>query len=83
MRLDDYAEAPAADGRVIVRAESKGLSVWTAYSGHNLDGNMAWFLFWRGRIVVKNPDKEIIAKMKEIAIKLRAHVMGDDGEEYH
>jgi hypothetical protein len=42
----------------------------------------AW-LDWRdGRIVVKNPDDVLIAKMRDIALKLGANVQGDYGERY-
>lgn len=42
----------------------------------------AW-LNWRdGRIVVKNPDGPMLAKMVQIALKLGARVQGDDGEYY-
>ena len=59
-----------------------GLAVWAAYSGHDPQGNQAWFDWRDGRIVVKNPDQEILAKMRQVAAHFRARVMGDDGEEY-
>ena len=43
---------------------------------------MAWFDHREGRVVVNNPDEEIIRKMFEVAMSLRAKVIGDDGEEY-
>jgi hypothetical protein len=82
MRLDGYAEAETTDGRVL-RVESPGLAVWTAYSGHGVDGGMAWFdLSFHGNVIVKNPDAEIIGKMLEVAGALAAGVQGDDGEWY-
>lgn len=81
MRLDGYAEARVGSG-VVLRVESEGLAVWTAYSGHAANGNMAWFDFRGGNVVVKNPDAEILGKMCEIADKLGARVQGDDGELY-
>ena len=85
MRLDGYAEARVPDG--VLRVESPGLSVWTAYaghekSGHGKNGNMAWFDHFNGNIDVKNPDQEIIRKMYQIARSLHAKVQGDDGECY-
>jgi hypothetical protein len=80
MRLDGYAEAHR-DGSVL-RMECEGLAVWTAYSGHGLNGNMAWFLFNDDRIVVRNPDNEILRKMWTLARALSARVQGDDGEFY-
>ena len=81
MRLDGYAEAKVGGGAVL-RIESEGLAVWTAYSGHAANGNMAWFDFRGGDVVVKNPDAEILTKMWEISQKLGARVQGDDGELY-
>ena len=80
MRLDGVAEASTPGGTV--RYENNGLAVWTKYSGHEVNGNMAWFDYRRGRIVVKNPDEEIRAKMKQLAARLGAKVVGDEGEEY-
>ena len=80
MRLDGhgYAEARLPDGSVL-RMESEGLSVWTGYSG---PGNMYWFHYRSGKIVVKNPDPEILGKMWELAQLLSAKVQGDEGEIY-
>ncbi|MBU8914987.1 hypothetical protein BGM25_02880 [Bacillus sp. FJAT-29953] len=38
--------------------------------------------FWNGRLIVANPDNEILAKMKEIALDLNANLLGDEGESY-
>ena len=70
MRMDGFAETEVDGG--ILRVESAGLAVWVSYSGHGKHGNMAWFDYWRGRIGVKNPDDEIIGKMKRIAAHFRA-----------
>jgi prepilin-type processing-associated H-X9-DG protein len=80
-RLDGYAEAKLRDGSVL-RMERDGLAVWTAYSRHGENGNMAWFDFRRGNAIVKNPDREILQKMWSLAQKLSAKVQGDDGEFY-
>lgn len=80
-RMDNFAEATTSAGETI-RYDNEGLAVWTAYSGHGEDGNMAWFDYREGRIVVKNPDDEILAKMKQIAKFFQARVVGDEGEEY-
>jgi len=81
MRHDGYAEATISDGAVL-RTEAPGLAVWTAYSGHDLNGNMAWFSHSQGNITVKNPDEEILAKMVEIGEALGASIQGDEGETY-
>lgn len=80
MRMDGFAEAKVDGG--ILWCESEGLAVWTVYSGHGKNGNMAWFDYRSGRIAVKNPDDEIIRKMKAIAAHFGAKVLGDDGESY-
>ena len=81
MRLDNFAEAEVG-GKKVLRYENEGLAVWSAYSGHGLKGNMVWFDFRTDRIVVKNPDEEILGKMRRIASSLGAKVQGDDGELY-
>ena len=81
MRLDGYAETTLGNGQLL-QIENAGLVVWTAYSGHGKDGNMAWFGFWNGNVVVKNPDPEILRKMYRIAQCLSAKVQGDEGEIY-
>ena len=50
--------------------------------GHDPRGNMAWFDYRKGEIVVKNPGAEIRAKMKKIAAAFGANMVGDDGERY-
>jgi hypothetical protein len=80
MRLDNLAEAKV--GSETLRYENEGLAVWLAYSGHGVGGNMAWFDYRDGQIVVKNPDQEIIDKMRRIAAALGARVVGDGGESY-
>lgn len=81
MRFDGFAEAKLPDGSIL-RIEGEGLSVWTAYSGHEVDGNMAWFDYRGDSILVKNPDEEIIGKMVRIGRALGAKVQGDEGEVY-
>jgi hypothetical protein len=81
MRMDNFAEATTTGGEFI-RVESEGLSVWTKYSQDGINGNHAWFDYYRGTIVVKNPDDEILNKMIDIATLLNAKVQGDEGEIY-
>ena len=75
MQLVDFAEN--ADGH---RYANEGLAAWTAYSGHGVGGNMAWFDLFHGRIDVVRPDEEILAKMISIARKLGASVVDDFDE---
>jgi hypothetical protein len=66
MRLDGYAETRLENGRIL-RTENEGLAVWTEYSRQGEDGNLAWFDFRSGNVVVKNPDSEILQKMWSLA----------------
>ena len=70
------------DGDPAIDYASDGLASWIAYTKHDPNGNQAWFDWQEGRIVVKNPDEEILDKMRQIASRLSARVVGDDGEEY-
>ena len=81
MRMDGFAEADTAEESVL-RYENKGLAVWLAYSGHDKDGNRAWFDYRNGSVIVKNPDDEVLDKMCSIALHLEAKVLGEEGEEY-
>lgn len=81
MRADGFAEAATPNGETI-RIDNPGIVVWISYSGHGVDGNMAWFCHFEDRITVKNPDSETMRKMHKIASSLRARVQGDEGEEY-
>lgn len=38
--------------------------------------------YHEGRITVKNPNRLVISKLKELATILDAYVIGDEGEEY-
>ncbi len=81
MRMDNFAEATTTEGETL-HIDAEGIAVWISYSGHQVDGNMAWFTYLFGDIRVKSPDEEILAKMRSIAKALGARVMGDEGEFY-
>jgi hypothetical protein len=81
MRLDNFAEATTTAGDVI-RHEALGIAVWIAYPRNGIDGRMGWFHHWRGEVRVKNPDDEILDKMRRIAAFFGARVLGDEGELY-
>ena len=70
------------NGVPAIQYRNEGLAVWLGFSGHDPNGNKAWFDYRDGRIVVKNPSEEILGKMKEIAAYFKAFVVGDDGEHY-
>jgi len=78
MRMDNFAEATTTEGETI-RYENEGLAVWKPGASDNRGG---WFDYRNGRIVVKHPDEETLAKMRQIAQALGARVMGDEGELY-
>jgi hypothetical protein len=64
-------------------AEEQGVCVWTAYSKNGRRRNFAWlYLDGGGNITAKNPDKEFLRKMCQIAQKLDAKVQGDELELY-
>ena len=81
MRLDGVAEAHI-DGQPVLTYENEGLAVWIGRSGHQEIRDMVWFDFRNGRVAVKNPSKEVLEKMKQIAAALGANVVGDEGELY-
>jgi hypothetical protein len=82
MRLDGFAETETGDTHAVLRVEDSSLAVWTAYSAHGRDGNMAWLYLSQGSVVAKNPDQEIRTKMAALARRLGARVQGDEGEFY-
>ena len=81
MRPDKVAVARVRR-KPVLTYRSEGLAVWVAYPKHDPEGNMAWFDWREGRIVVKNPDDELLGKMKRVAAHFGAFVVGDDGEHY-
>lgn len=42
-----------------------------------------WFNWLDGRVITKNPDRATVAKMLQLARRLRARVQGDHGEFYN
>ncbi len=42
----------------------------------------SWFDWFEGDVFTKNPDRETLQKMLELAERLQARVQGDDGEVY-
>src|SRR5262249_43432541 len=75
MEIVGLAEASTPNGQTL-RYESPLLARWRNGSSE------AWFDFRHGRVIVKSPDEEMVAKMVRIARTLRARVQGDDGEFY-
>ncbi|MHC9419491.1 hypothetical protein ACYZX9_12945 [Sphingomonas citri] len=81
MQFDECAETSIENDKTS-RTQSSDLAIWTKYSKHGENGCRAWFHFYNGTIVVKNPDVEIRKKMFEVARHLNARVQGDDAEFY-
>lgn len=77
MRLCGAAEATFPSAGTL-RYENPLLAEWLGHPEHKA----IWFDFRRGNVVVKNPDAAMIAKMKQLALKLKARVQGDEGEFY-
>ena len=76
MRLDNFAGLDL--GGEVLSYANEGLAVWAACGG----GGRAWFDYSDGGIVVKNLDEEVLGKMRQIARRLGARVIGDEGEAY-
>ena len=70
---DDYYERQTPDGQL----ERLHPVEWSEAD----DGNCFWYD--GGAIECKNPSEAWIAKMVEIAQRLGARGVGDEGEEYH
>ena len=81
MQLVGSVETTSTDSSR-VRYENEGLAVWIDHSGHNNGEARAYFDHRSGRVVVKNPDEEVLQKMHAIAVQLVARVFGEEGEEY-
>src|SRR5438552_7834087 len=75
MVMSGVAEHTNAKGEMI-RLTHLLLTEWRRHSGSSVD----WFSYFEGSLTVKNPDDECIAKMRQVAGKLRARVVGGDGE---
>jgi hypothetical protein len=59
-------------------------AIWLADPDHDIDDyqRLFWYSEYTQAISTKNVEsKEVIAKMRELATKLRAHVIGEEGEE--
>jgi hypothetical protein len=74
--LTGAADVPTPEGAL--RYENPGLACWRSHPS----GEIVWFDFRDGRIVVKNPDEPTIERMLIVARALGARVEGDDGEIY-
>ena len=61
------------------RTKSRSVDlVWTAHPQHP----KVWFSWYKGQIDVRNPDDFTLAKMAALAARLRANVIGEQGERF-
>jgi hypothetical protein len=77
MVMSGVAEQANPQGETI-RLMHPLLTEWRRHSS----GSTVWFSYFEGSVVVKNPDDECLAKMKQVAVALKAQMQGDDGEIY-
>jgi hypothetical protein len=78
--LDEWRAAIVADGDLQRDKDDDSCAVWTA---HPEWSELPTFRWTKGRIVLDRPDEETIAKATDIARRLRARVVGDNGNTYH
>ena len=77
-RLVDAAEARNHTTGEFIKVQAEGMAIWTDPK----DKSECYFYYHAGEISVKSPNDKIITKMKAVAQKLKARVIGDEGEEY-
>jgi hypothetical protein len=77
MKITGVAEHTNPQGETI-RLTSPLLTEWRKRSS----GSIVWLSYHEGNLALKNPDDECLAKLRQIASKLKARVQGDDGEFY-
>jgi hypothetical protein len=75
MTLEGEIEGRSSDSRIAYK--NSGLAVWTKDFGR-----VGWFDHRKGKISVKNPDREVALKMLDVAKALNAGLVGDEGEDY-
>jgi hypothetical protein len=89
----EWKAAVAADGRLQMDTTARAINPQTHEVIEISNPLMAswvdpetnekhYFYYRRGKISVKNPSESAIKKMKELASRLGAHVLGDEGEPY-
>jgi len=69
-----------SDSELALQEDGQRISaLWTSYGK---EGVLPCFIWWRGIISTKNPNRKVLIKALEIASRLEARVIGDDAEEY-
>lgn len=82
MRLDGHASGAVQGSDEVLQTDDPSMAVWAAYSRDGVDQNHAWMWHCEGRIMAKNADREIAAKMWRIAQHFGGKVVGDEDEMY-
>ncbi len=77
-RLVEAAETKNPTTGEVIRLKAEGMAVRIDPKNKS----ECYFYYHEGEISVKNPEPRIITKMKVVAQKLKAKVIGDEGEEY-
>lgn len=80
--LDEWVNYVKADKELKFEGNSDNPVDWDAIWVADPKGIKPPFRYFDGRIIMKNPDEHIIAKMIAIAKALNAKVQGDEDEIY-
>lgn len=78
LQMDTTARATNSQTHEIIQVSNPLMASWVDPKTNEKH----YFYYWRGEILVKNPSESAIKKMKELASRLGAHVLGDEGEPY-
>ncbi|KAB8048646.1 hypothetical protein GCN78_18040 [Janthinobacterium rivuli] len=78
LKMDTTATAANPQTREIIQVSNPLMAAWIDPKTNDKH----YFYYHRGEISVKNPSENAIKKMKELAVKLDAQVLGDEGEQY-
>jgi hypothetical protein len=76
IHIESVTQFKLPTGQVLSMPEIE-MAVWKSDEKYAV-----YFSYRKGLITVKNPDERAIKKMKQLAQKLQAKVIGDEGEEY-
>lgn len=70
-----------SDAELVIDSRGNGrfFALWLA---HSRDNDHPWFDWSYGQIHTTHPDQQTLTKALQIAAQLKAHVQGDECEEY-
>ncbi len=78
LEAQEFAEATNPRTGEVIRMETPGAALWTDPASETV----AFLGYRNGKISVKTPDEQTIAKMNQVALQFGARVLGDENEEY-